>query len=279
MTQAEVALTRKESAHHMLQEIMELTPMTKTIKQYKTYFGLWVTFCKAKYDDDTTVTAIRMLEFFQQVVFFRKVRNTVDPDAGYSGQVSLLSPLSNTALAAAVTTATPTTATTTATTTIAVATATTAPIAQVHDPGTAEDPEDPDEEAQDPELDEGAGSEDEAKELSDTQQQEADELDQSIESTFITSITKKNDVFESGSKDAYGNTIILVPVGFNAVDMACKALIFLWKAQSSQLALLPSTEPHPQKDIPLMKAIEEYEIKLVFDLASASDTQTTACSI
>ncbi|KAF9315125.1 hypothetical protein BG006_003829, partial [Podila minutissima] len=64
MTKAEVALTRKESARHVLQEILELTPMTRTIKQYKTYFGLWATFCKAKYNDNTTVTAIRMLEFF-----------------------------------------------------------------------------------------------------------------------------------------------------------------------------------------------------------------------
>jgi len=63
----------------------------------------------------------------------------------------------------------------------------------------------------------------------------------------------------------YGNTIIYVPVGFEAVDMARKALIFLWKEQCSRLALLPSLEPNPRKDIPLMKAIEDYEVKLVYD--------------
>lgn len=86
-------------------------------------------------------------------------------------------------------------------------------------------------------------------------------------------------VFESGTKDAHGNTIIWVPIGFEAVDMARKALIFLWKRQKSYEALLPSEEPHPRKDLPLMKAIEEYEIKLVFDSASSSDIRLTACSI
>ncbi|KAG0008207.1 hypothetical protein BGZ81_004236, partial [Podila clonocystis] len=64
---------------------------------------------------------------------------------------------------------------------------------------------------------------------------------------------------QDGEKDAYGNTIIYVPVGFEAVDMAHKALIFLWKEQCSRLMHLPSHEPNPHKDIPLMKAIDDYE--------------------
>lgn len=90
-------------------------------------------------------------------------------------------------------------------------------------------------------------------------------------SSFFPPISNNCLVFKSGTKDAYGNTIIWVPIGFEAVNMACKALIFLWRRQSSWEALLPNEEPHPWKDIPLMKAIEEYEIKLVFDSATSSD--------
>jgi len=70
----------------------------------------------------------------------------------------------------------------------------------------------------------------------------------------------------------------LVPAGFEAVDMARKAFIFLWKRQSSRLAPL-SLEPNPRKDIPLMKAIEDYEVKLVYDSVNQSDSRATACSI
>lgn len=68
-------------------------------------------------------------------------------------------------------------------------------------------------------------------------------------------------------------------MGFEAVDMARKALIYLWKEQCSRLAPLPSMEPNPRKDIPLMRAIDGYEVKLVYDSATQSDIRTTACSI
>ena len=61
--------------------------------------------------------------------------------------------------------------------------------------------------------------------------------------------------------------------------MARKALIFLWKEQCSRLAPLPSLQPNPRKDIPLMKAIDDYEVKLVYDSVNQSDHRATACSI
>ncbi|KAG0009855.1 hypothetical protein BGZ81_003118, partial [Podila clonocystis] len=47
------------------------------------------TFCDQNYDGDGTVSRTRMLEFFEKVVFERKVRKVLDPNTGYSGQIGI----------------------------------------------------------------------------------------------------------------------------------------------------------------------------------------------
>ena len=86
-------------------------------------------------------------------------------------------------------------------------------------------------------------------------------------------------VSRTGKRGAHDNAVIWAPIGLEAVDMARKALVFLWKRQASGEALLPSEEPHPRKDLALMKAIEEYEIKLVFDSANSPHFELRTFSV
>lgn len=143
-----------------------------------------------KYDSDTTVIAVRVLEFFRQIVFDRKVRKIVDPNAGYSGQVGLLARLSSSATvpssSAESVPSIPTTVATTATI-VSAAQASDADLEQ--DLGDLEESD----ETQDCNLEDEAGSEDEAEDLTDAQQEEvASQLVQSLESTYITNVTEKN---------------------------------------------------------------------------------------
>ncbi|KAF9350260.1 hypothetical protein BGX26_011536, partial [Mortierella sp. AD094] len=86
MNAAELAMMRKESARVVLQTLLNKKPMSMTVGQYKTYLGLWQTFCNARYDGNTAVSPPRMLDFFVAVVFTQTVQKRVDPNAGYSGQ-------------------------------------------------------------------------------------------------------------------------------------------------------------------------------------------------
>ena len=119
---SELSERRMESARIVLEGILN-RPVTKTIQAYKTYFKLWKaslisrlflsilryyssntppnplcitvsfqTFCDQRYNGDSTVSPSKMLEFFEKVVFERKVRKIVDPNAGYSGQIGIAAP-------------------------------------------------------------------------------------------------------------------------------------------------------------------------------------------
>ncbi|KAF9272275.1 hypothetical protein BGZ74_005351, partial [Mortierella antarctica] len=223
-----------------------------------------------------------MLEFFEKVVFERKVRKVVDPNTGYSGQIGIA------AAGAGLRKGRKSAQNKGQGTTASVANPTVVPTESgplqldesIEAVGNEDEAVGNDDEASNRSCtrnsngysgdtcdNETAGSEDEAEDLSVEEQSSTDATAESL----ISSITEKNNVLQDGEKDAYGNTIIYVPVGFEAVDMARKALIFLWKEQCSRLAPLPSLEPNPRKDIPLMKAIDDYEVKLVYDSVNQSD--------
>ncbi|GJJ67805.1 hypothetical protein EMPS_00151 [Entomortierella parvispora] len=261
LTEEVVLAKRKESARVVLEDILNRPP-TKTIQAYKTYFKLWKTFCDMNYDGDSTVSPTRMLKFFEKVVFERKVRKVVNPNAGYSGQIGIAAP--GAGLREGRKAARNKELDTRASNTMSSPMATSADVPAQSGPlplDVSTEVAINEEEAVDREnvnisrSEDEPGSEAEAEDLSVEEQSSTDAVAESL----ISSITDKN----KGEKDAYGNTIILVPVGHEAVDMARKALIFLWKEQCSRLAPLPSIEPNPRKDIPLMRAIEDYEVKLV----------------
>ena len=151
----------------------------------------------ANYNGDTTVIAARALAFFQQVVFGRKVKKVFDPNVGYSSNVGLSARFSSstTASLAQVTTSTTTAAATTS-----------AAAVQVSDSNAAPDLNDREEdETQVRSPDDDAGSEDEAEELTDAQQEEAAcQLVQSMDSIFGMKATKTNGRTPSSRSDDRG---------------------------------------------------------------------------
>ncbi|KAF9350897.1 hypothetical protein BGX34_000920 [Mortierella sp. NVP85] len=92
---------------------------------------------------------------------------------------------------------------------------------------------------------------------------EAEELT----TTFITTVQQKVQVIEHD-----------IPVAAETVADIRKALVYLWRHQGSWTA--PNPSPSPRKDLPLREAIDEYEVRLVYDnVQPGTALRTITCSV
>ncbi|KAF9577607.1 hypothetical protein BGW38_007082, partial [Lunasporangiospora selenospora] len=85
----DVINARVRSSNEVLDSLISKSDPSKTLLVYMTYLKLWKEYCMINCEGDCSVGVMRALRFFEEVIFKRKVRKYIDPNAGFSGIVGV----------------------------------------------------------------------------------------------------------------------------------------------------------------------------------------------